>query len=212
MPRTSLVNLFSGVDDEDAHPPGCRHVGMAVESCPETYSTMLVGGMGAIAEEVRRIERLADELDSGLGVDMQGMDVGVHSIVLFCEVCKMHSVVSWENYRDVCEKSGRGSSCRPPGDYYLSMVATSPLLRTPGFDTDPSGSSSGRNRPMNAILIYTEEDAEVVMEEGVGSGSMDPNTEMESMGIRMPIGAMSMLERQWEWMEEGSLGLDDNSL
>lgn len=154
----SIRELFQGTGD-DEHPPGCRHVGMRVEQCPETFSTMLMGGMEEIARHVRDIERRSDELAAGMSIDMPGMDLCVHSTVLFCEACKRHSVVSWENHRMVHERC-RGGACMHPGDYYLSIVCTSPLLRTGLFGTE-------RGSVMSAIPLgeapYTERDAEVII-------------------------------------------------
>ena len=167
---TDLRALLLGTGDGE-HPPGCRHVGTPVEEFPETYSTVLMGGMHAVADGVRGVEARSDNLAAGLDIDMPGMDLCVHSTVLFCEGCRRHSVVSWENYRMVLERTVGVNHVRVhPGEYYLRIVCTSSLLRTPLL-------CSGERVAMQAINVmdqpYTERDAEVVVN-GALEGGVSP--------------------------------------
>jgi hypothetical protein len=162
-----LARIFAGHSadtDFTLHPPGCRHQASSkpILACGETWSTVLVGGLGAVEQSILDIEAAADSLSNTVRIDMPGMHLGPHSLVLPCEVCMRHSVVSWEWYKEVQDKSvactehvrgWHGTSAAPSGplppslhprlhltqslscatEYYLFIACTYSLLETPRF-------------------------------------------------------------------------------
>ena len=99
--QQDLAVIFSRrPEDEDfsMHPPGCRHQASCtrISECADTWSTRLVGGVKEIEDRIVAIEESVDRLPLHLKIDMPGMHLGQHSLVLPCEICKKHSVVSWE--------------------------------------------------------------------------------------------------------------------
>lgn len=105
-----LARIFAGHSadtDFTLHPPGCRHQASCkpISACGETWSTVLVGGLDAVEQSILDIEAAADSLSNTLRIDVPGMHLGPHSLVLPCEVCMRHSVVSWEWFQEVQDKS-----------------------------------------------------------------------------------------------------------
>ena len=130
---------------EDAgleHPLGCRHSQgkKKILGCAETYLTKMVGGLQKIEDMVVQIEQDADKLDVCEKVGEHGMHLGQHSMVMACEVCGKHSMVSYENYLSVLEVSGVDKveqkfnfAFSNAAEYYMYAAKTYPLLKTPDF-------------------------------------------------------------------------------
>lgn len=139
----------------------------------------MAGGLPAIEGAIEAIERRADGVDGTLQVEDPGMDLSLHSLLLVCEVCMRHSVVSYECYQRTLRAStgwscagiggageGTGAEEGGPvpwcgivgvhapfatgGEYYLFIACTAGLYTTPSFSL--SGASGGRSGPQGAAV------------------------------------------------------------
>lgn len=152
-----MAYMFSGApedSDYSLHPSGCRHqaCSLPISQCSETWSTRLAGGMRSIERRIEAIEESVDQLSLELRIDMPGMHLGQHSLVLPCEICLRHSVVSWEWYSKVlghcCKSTGvclGFCDFQTPAEYYLFIANTYHLLQTPQFGqlNDSSATKGG---------------------------------------------------------------------
>lgn len=154
--------------DDTLHPVGCRYApgmwnwvcmcwpldmplihGMyatgrqsITSDCSETYSTIILGGLHVIEEAICCMEGMADQSHPSHMVDVHGYDLAPNSLVLMCEVCMKHSVVSYESYCRVamrdngmqwCGMLGVHQPIRTAAEYYVHMACTGALYRTPEF-------------------------------------------------------------------------------
>lgn len=165
-----------GGDREDhdlgLHPLGCRHAPgrvCIVGGCEETWSTRIAGGLPAIQCAIEAIERRADGVDGTLRVECAGMDLSLHSLLLVCEGCMRHSVVSYECYLRTLRGSvvGReggheddGGWCgitgvhvpfATAGEYYLFVACTAGLYTTPCFSLSCVPAGPARAAPPEGV-------------------------------------------------------------
>ncbi len=133
--REDMARRFGGHDEDhdmNVHPlacmygPNCKRV----REYDETWSTMVVGGLGVIESKIQDIANRTDDMDTSLKVDQSGMDLSQHSTVFFCDLCMRHSVVSYECYERTW---GISKEFQTGGEYYLYIACTTHLLKTPAF-------------------------------------------------------------------------------